>query len=116
MSMGNVLLPRDRLPILGIGSSSLRVLRWVAIPLPLRGRVCVHPVFKPYPNGAESLRARKPFLTPLSIVVEDARAPVRCRFEPRRDGSSPNSMGPGDGGSGVERAVSYRVESSLARP
>lgn len=122
VSMGNVLFPRDKVPILGTGSSSLRVAATAAapigprcvppIPLPLRGRVWVQPELRPYPSGAESLRARSPFFAAPPATSEDPAsvAPVRCRLEPRREGSSANSIGPGEGGSGVESAVSYRAE------
>lgn len=85
-----------------------------ARPLPLRGRVCGQLV-RPYPSGALSLRARLPFLRDDEFGAEpsadpgtenevDEPGPVRCRFAPMR---SSNSMGPGDGGSGVVSGFSY---------
>lgn len=89
--------------MLGTGSSSrLLVVLLEFNPLPLRGLVCGQPEARPYPpSGAESLLARLPFLPPWSSGF------VRWRLRPWV--SSNASRGPGDGGSGVDIAGSYRL-------
>ena len=88
-----------------------------ASPLPLRGRLlpCVQGWFMPYPSGAESLRARDSrfvWLPSCASALTDGERPdepVRWRLRSDALSSVSNAPAPGDGGSGVVSADSYRA-------